>query len=160
MANVVVLKPYKDKIKVLSTGIKGTIKELTVDRSKKLIACLLMGVQSTHAVLFNYSKEKLLTCTSLKVPSIELISIHPLHQKSIVLMGKNYIRLWELHSQEGVLKEQQQLVPLKVEKENRFLDLSWQSCSNSKNPLMFVLGQKNRVLIIQGDSLVSTISLG
>ena len=29
-------------------------------------------------------------------------------------MGKNYIRLWELHSQESLLKEQKQLVPLKV----------------------------------------------
>jgi hypothetical protein len=70
VANIIVLKPYKDKMKILSTGIKGTIKELTVDRTKKMIACLLMSVQSTHAILFNYRKEKLLTCTSLKVPSI------------------------------------------------------------------------------------------
>jgi hypothetical protein len=122
-----------------------------------MIACLLMSVQSTHAILFNYRKEKLLTCTSLKVPSIESISIHPLHQKSVILMGKNYIRLWELHSQEGVIKEQQQLVPLKIEKENRFYDLSWQN--NSKNPLLFVLTNKNKVLIIQGDALVHTINL-
>jgi len=26
MASIVVLKPYKDKLKILSTGIKGTIK--------------------------------------------------------------------------------------------------------------------------------------
>ena len=133
---------------------------MTVDRSKKIVACLLMSVQSTHAILFNYRKEKLLTCTSLKVPSIEMISIHPLHQKSVILMGKNYIRLWELHSQESLLKEQQQLVPLKIEKENRFYDLSWQNAAQTKNPLLFVLTNKNKVLIIQGDSLVSTIELG
>jgi hypothetical protein len=56
VACIVVLKPYRNKLKVLSTGIKGTIKEMTVDRSKKIIACLLMSVQNTHAVIFNYRK--------------------------------------------------------------------------------------------------------
>lgn len=48
--------------------------------------------------------------------SIENICIHPTRQKSFILMGRNYLRMWELHSQEEVLKEQQQLVPLKTEK--------------------------------------------
>jgi hypothetical protein len=74
-------------------------------------------------------------------------------------MGKNYIRLWELHSQESLLKEQQQLVPLKIEKENRFYDLSWQNAAQTKIPLLFVLTNKNKVLVIQGDTLVSTIEL-
>jgi hypothetical protein len=74
-------------------------------------------------------------------------------------MGKNYIRLWELHPQESLLKEQQQLVPLKVEKENRFYDLSWQNMTQSKSPILFVLTSRNKVLVIQGDSLVSSIEL-
>lgn len=57
------------------------------------------------------------------------------------------------------MKEQQQLVPLKIEKENRFYDLSWQNAAQTKNPLLFVLTNKNKVLVIQGDTLVSTIEL-
>jgi hypothetical protein len=48
-------------------------------------------------------------------------------------------------------------VPLKVEKESRFYDFSWQN--SSKNPLLIVLTSKNRVLIIQNDTLVSTLML-
>ena len=84
----------------MNTGLKGTIKELTVDRNKKICACLLQSVQSLCVLLFNYRKEKLLTCTTLKIPSIENISIHPIKNKSIILMGRNYLRLWELHTQE------------------------------------------------------------
>ena len=88
----------------MSTGIRGNIKEMTVDRSKKIIACLLQSVQSLSVLVFNYRKEKLLTCTNLKIPSIENISIHPTRQKSLVLMGKNYLRLWDLFAQEEILK--------------------------------------------------------
>lgn len=52
----------------------------------------------------------------IKNASIESISFHPQKPKSLLFMGKNYLRLWELHPQENVLKENQQLVPLKVEK--------------------------------------------
>jgi hypothetical protein len=72
-------------------------------------------------------------------------------------MGKNYLRLWELHPQENVLKEHQQLVPLKIEKESRFYDFSWQS--SAKNPLLIVLTNKNKLLIIQNDTLVHTLFL-
>ena len=83
----------------MSTGIRGNIKEMTVDRSKKICACLIQTVQSLSVLVFNYRKEKLLTCTNLKVPSIENLCIHPTRQKSIILMGKNYLRLWELYAQ-------------------------------------------------------------
>ena len=115
-ANVVFLKPYKNKLRVMSTGVKGIIKEMTVDRGKKMVACLMQSVQSSLVVVFNYRKERILTCTSLKVSNIEKLSVHPLRQRSVILMGKNYLRLWEIHSQEEVLKELQQLVPLKTEK--------------------------------------------
>lgn len=78
----------------MSTGMKGNIKEMTVDRSKKMCACLIQSVQSLCVVVFNYRKEKLLTCTNLKMASIENICIHPVRQKSIILMGKNYLRMW------------------------------------------------------------------
>jgi hypothetical protein len=55
------------------------------------------------------------------------------------------------------LKESQQLVPLKVEKESRFYDLSWQH--TAKIPTLFVLTSKNKMLVIQNDTLVHTIFL-
>lgn len=56
MANIVYIKPYKNKVKVMNTGIKGVIKELTVDREKKMVACILQSVQNSYAVIFNYRK--------------------------------------------------------------------------------------------------------
>ena len=100
----------------MSTGMKGTIKELAVDRARKMIGCLLNSPQSTFVVIFNYRKEKLISSTCVKSVTIENISFHPLKPKSMLFMGKNYLRLWELHPQENVLKEHQQLVPLKIEK--------------------------------------------
>lgn len=139
-----------------------------------MVACLLQSVQNTQVLVFNYRKEKLLTCTCLKVGAVEKLSFHPVRLKSLLLMGKNYLRLWDLHPQENVLKESQQLVPLKVEKESRFYDMSWQctyvsaqgtslwqgSANNAKNPLLFVLTGKNKLLIIQNDTLINTIVLG
>lgn len=54
----------------MSTGMKGNIKEMTVDRSKKMCACLIQSVQSLCVLVFNYRKQKLLTCTNLKMASI------------------------------------------------------------------------------------------
>ena len=76
----------------------------------------------------------------------------------MVFMGRNYLRLWELHPQENILKEAQQLVPLKVEKESRFYDFSWQS--TPKNSVLVVLTSRNRVLVIQNETLVQTLQLG
>ena len=98
-----------------------------------------------------------MTCTNLKIPSIENISIHPIKNKSIILMGRNYLRLWELHTQEELLKEHHQLVPLKTEKEKRFYDFSWQQ--NCKNPIFFVLANQNTILLLQNDTLIHTINL-
>jgi hypothetical protein len=113
-ACIAILKPYKNRLRILNTGLKGTIKELTVDRNKKMCACLLQSVQNLCVLLFNYRKEKMLTCTNLKIPSIENLCIHPIKNKSIILMGRNYLRLWELHTQEELLKEHHQLVSLKT----------------------------------------------
>ena len=55
-ANISILKPYKNRLRVMNTGLKGTIKELTVDRNKKICACLLQSVQSLCVLLFNYRK--------------------------------------------------------------------------------------------------------
>lgn len=77
----------------------------------------------------------------------------------MLFMGKNYLRLWELHPQENVLKETQQLVSLKIEKESRFYDYSWQSYGQNKNSMLIVLTSNNKVLIIQNDTLVQTIFL-
>jgi hypothetical protein len=93
----------------------------------------------------------------IKNVSIDTISFHPQKPKSLLFMGKNYLRLWELHPQENILKENQQLVPLKIEKESRFYDFSWQN--NAKNPLLLVLTNSNKILIIQNDTLVHTIHL-
>jgi hypothetical protein len=113
-ATIVVLKPYRNRTRTLSTGLKGSIKEIAVDRPKKTLGCLLVTPQSTFAIIFNYRKEKLLTSTCLKNVAVERLSFHPLKPKSTIMMGRNYLRLWELHPQENVLKENQQLVPLKV----------------------------------------------
>jgi hypothetical protein len=56
LSSVVSLKPYKNRIRTMCTGMKGTIKELSVDRVKKTIACLLISPQSTYVVIFNYRK--------------------------------------------------------------------------------------------------------
>lgn len=37
--------------------------------------------------------------------------------------------------------------------------MSWQSSPSIKNPLLFVLANKNKILIIQDNNLVSTIEL-
>ena len=55
-ACIVALKPYKGKLRTMNTGLRGTIKELTVDRAKKLVACLVVTPQNTHVVIFNYRK--------------------------------------------------------------------------------------------------------
>jgi hypothetical protein len=65
-ALIVVLKPYKNRTRTFSTGIKGVIKELAMDRVKKTLGCLLVAPQNTFAIIFNYRKEKLLTSTCLK----------------------------------------------------------------------------------------------
>lgn len=46
---------------------------------------------------------------------------------------------------------------MKVEKENKFYDFSWQT--NAKNPILIVLTSKNKILLIQNDSLVHTLQL-
>jgi hypothetical protein len=79
--------------------MKGTIKELTVDRTKKTIACLLVSPQNTFVVIFNYRKEKLINSTGIKNISLEYIAFHPQKPKALLFMGKNYLRLWELHPQ-------------------------------------------------------------
>lgn len=56
VANVVYLKPYRNRLRVMSTGIRGNIKEMTVDRSKKICACLIQSVQSLSVLVFNYRK--------------------------------------------------------------------------------------------------------
>ena len=55
-ANIVYLKPYRNRLRIMSTGIRGNIKEMTVDRSKKICACLIQTVQSLSAIVFNYRK--------------------------------------------------------------------------------------------------------
>ena len=113
-ATIVILKPYRNRTRTLSTGLKGNVREIAVDRPKKTLGCLLVTAQNTFAIIFNYRKEKLLTSTCLKNVAVERISFHPLKPKCTVMMGRNYLRVWELHPQENVLKESQQLVPLKV----------------------------------------------
>lgn len=78
----------------MCTGMKGTVKEIAIDRTKKTLACLLASPQNTHAVIFNYRKEKLLTTTCIKNVIVESLSFHPLKPKSLLFMGKNYLRLW------------------------------------------------------------------
>ena len=103
-AAIVVLKPYRNRTRTLSTGLKGSIKELTIDRPKKTLGCLLVTPQNTFAIIFNYRKQKLLTSTCLKNVNVERLSFHPLKPKSTVMMGRNYLRLWQLHPQENILK--------------------------------------------------------
>lgn len=79
--------------------MKGKIKEIAVDRAKKTIGCLLNSPQSTFVIIFNYRKEKMINSTCVKSVAIESISFHPLKPKSLLFMGKNYLRLWELHPQ-------------------------------------------------------------
>ena len=93
-ASIVILKPYRNRTRTLSTGLKGNVKEITVDRAKKALGCLLVTAQSTFAIIFNYRKEKLLTSTCLKNVAVERLCFHPLKAKSTVMMGRNYLRLW------------------------------------------------------------------
>jgi hypothetical protein len=55
-ACIVALKPYKNKLRVMSTGMKGNITQLVIDRVKKTVGCLLISAQNTHAIIFNYRK--------------------------------------------------------------------------------------------------------
>ena len=48
-------------------------------------------------------------------------------------------------------------MPLKTEKESRFYDMSWQTYN--KNPMLFVLTNKNNILLIHNDSLIHTVNL-
>lgn len=65
-AAIVILKPYRNRTRTLSTGLKGNIREITIDRAKKTLGCLLVTPQNTFAIIFNYRKQKLLTSTCLK----------------------------------------------------------------------------------------------
>lgn len=40
----------------MSTGMKGNIKEMTIDRTRKMCACLIQSVQNLSVVVFNYRK--------------------------------------------------------------------------------------------------------
>jgi hypothetical protein len=55
-ASIVALKPYKNRLRVMSTGMKGNITQLAIDRVKKTVGCLLISPQNTHAIIFNYRK--------------------------------------------------------------------------------------------------------
>lgn len=79
-ANIVLYKAYKEQLRVMNTGIKGVIKQLTVNEEKTFVAALMQSAQHLYISLWNYQKERLVTNTLLKHP-VEKISIHPLKPK-------------------------------------------------------------------------------
>jgi len=85
------------------------------------------------------------------------ISINPKVTKNLVLSGNQYLRTWELLFQARQLKEvAQQLISLKIEKENKFLDHCWVS---TQIPILVVLVPGNKVFLIQNDQLKKTVTL-
>jgi hypothetical protein len=40
----------------MNTGVKGIIKEMTIDRNKKMIGSLIQSIQNQYIVVFNYRK--------------------------------------------------------------------------------------------------------
>jgi hypothetical protein len=85
------------------------------------------------------------------------ISINPKVTKNLILSGNQYLRTWELLFQARQLKEvAQQLISLKIEKENKFLDHCWVS---TQIPILVVLVPGNKVFLIQNDQLKKTVSL-
>ncbi|CAM6002248.1 unnamed protein product [Sphagnum balticum] len=141
-ASIVCYRAYKEQLRVMNTNIKGTIRQITVNDEKQYVAALIQSAQHLYISLWNYEKERLITNTALKHP-VEKISLHPLKPKEILLVGRNYMRMWELQSQENILREcQQQLVPLKTEKENRFYDFAWATTSKSATLMLLMAGNK------------------
>lgn len=82
----------------MNTGIKGVIRQITINDDKQYVAALMQSAQHLYISLWNYEKERLITNTVLKHP-VEKISLHPLKPKEILLIGRNYMRMWELQSQ-------------------------------------------------------------
>lgn len=156
-ANIVCYRAYKEQLRVMNTGIKGNIKQITINEEKQYIAALMQSAQHLYISMWNYEKERLITNTVLKHP-VEKIALHPLKPKEMLLVGRNYLRMWELQSQENVLREgQHQLVPLKTEKESRFYDFAW--ATTAKSATLMVLMAGNKVLFLHNETLVSTLQL-
>ena len=157
-ANIVLFKVYKtNQLSVMNTGIKGIVKQISISEARYTVGALIQTQQQLYISFWNYQKERLITNTPLKV-SIDKICLHPLKPKEILLVGKNYLRLWELHHQENVFKEgHTQLIPLKTEKENKFYDFDWTTFA--KVSTLLVLSSGNKVLVIQNDVLVHTVVL-
>lgn len=85
-------------MKVLNTNIKGTIKQISLNEEKQYLAVLMLSAQHTYISLWNYEKERFITNCLLK-HNIEKISMHQTRPREILLIGRSYMRLWELHSQ-------------------------------------------------------------
>lgn len=78
----------------------------------------------------------------------------------LVIVGANYFRIWEVLFQEKQIKESHtQLVPLKIEKENKFLDQIWIQQANQGNHLLIVLAAGNHLLLLQNDQLKKVIDI-
>lgn len=66
--------------------------------------------------------------------------------------------MWEVFFQEKQLKESHNpLIPLKLEKENRFLDHVW--ITSTSIPTLVALAAGNLILILQNDILKRTVEI-
>ena len=105
--------------------------------------------------MWNYVKEKLLAVLNLKpglICSNFKFSIHPTRPGQIVLMGTNFLKLYEIHFQnKKIVESHLPLLPPKIEKDKQFLDHCW--VVNPPNSILIVLNKGNRFFIFQNDQL-------
>ncbi|KRX00640.1 WD40-repeat-containing domain [Pseudocohnilembus persalinus] len=79
---------------------------------------------------------------------------------SVIVCGVNYLKMWEIVFQEKIFRESQYpLVTLKLEKENKFINMAWTSTSISQIPMLVILTDNNKILLLQNDSLKKQIDI-
>ncbi|EAR86922.2 WD domain, G-beta repeat protein (macronuclear) [Tetrahymena thermophila SB210] len=150
---------YQNKWHVLNQGQKGVVKQVSINTEKSYCCGLILPQGSNQPILnfWSYKKDKLLATMPVKA-NLAKFSLHPSKSSNIVLTGQNYFRMWEVFFQEKQLKESHNpLVPLKIEKENRFLDHVW--ITNTSVPTLVVLAAGNLILILQNDQLKRTVEI-
>ncbi|CAK83220.1 unnamed protein product (macronuclear) [Paramecium tetraurelia] len=151
-SNLVII--IKDKIRTISLQCKGAISLIQLNVEKQYC-----GLQISNQIqIWNYEKERLLASAVVKAP-FEKFSFHPLKHKHILLSGHNYLRLWEMQFQEKQIKETHEtLIPLKIEKENKFLDHGWVMLS-ANQALLVLLAAGNKILILINDHFKKPIDI-
>eukprot|EP00743_Colponemidia_sp_Colp-15_P006329 GILK01006809.1.p1 GENE.GILK01006809.1~~GILK01006809.1.p1 ORF type:complete len:1618 (-),score=349.73 GILK01006809.1:108-4961(-) len=117
-------------------------------------AATMTAYPESMLALWKWELEKLIAFIELKTP-ITRIAINPRHYTQISLCGPNYLRIWEYNNQEKALRESVALLPMRVEREECFVDLAWITSSGT----LVVLTEKGPIYLFEANELRYTLDV-